>query len=920
MSSRCGEPGPRGSNGTISGGMSWAGLLLGLAGCAEATPADADPCGEWPEDERSGAIFVAPGGDGGGAWDDPMGSVASALDAAAEAGLSTVRVATGTYAEALSVEDRHAGLEVAGRCRDGVTIDATEGWGAAVRVDLADGAFTLRDLTTRGGRDGGVAVIAGSVTLGDVAVEEPLDVGVGALGAEAELIFTDLAVARVRAGATGAFGAIRAQEGARVSGIGCVVSDVEGLGLVANGGQALVEIEDCEVIGTTWMEDPDTGEPFAQAVYADDAGMVLRDVVVSESAGISAFVHGAALDWTGGGVHGVDDDTGGTLGIVVDDGAVVTLARLEIAHVATGAVQAGGAGTTVTLVDTTIRDLLPYLNAFGDVGGGYGLHAYDGATVQASGVDLLRCTESGVLSWDGATVDLADVDIRDTRARPDGDGGIGIAVQGATLTGRRVTIAGSHMYGAYVTDGGTLELTDADIRETAPWSDGRLGYGLTATEGGVVRLVDTTIADPPTALLADAVTLELDHVTLSSTTASTEPTKALQMQNGATGRIVSCDLGDAAAGLQLSGEGTYAWVEDTRVHDVGYDGDDAARGVGVQVGARLDWSGGLVEGVTDVGVVVSGVGSRASFDAARIERVGQRDGGGSYGVAVQGGAALELFDTTIADIDDLGLFATGEGSTLLVDGGSVGDVGRGSTYAVAVGVNVQGGASGALTGLTLSDVEGPGLTVLTGGSATCDACTITGNGFAGIVVTGATAVITGSTLSDNGADANEGGGVGLYAETDGDTPVVTLERSTVGPHPLAAVWFVGPGDYEVHDNALAGGLGVERSPGVVLDGDGVVAVDVTGALRLEGNTIVGAVGAGVLLHGSSASLSGNVYEENQTDLVVQACAEGAALPEGADEAPVASLCARYDLPLAPMSFDLQLEDVDIEDAAEEDVE
>ena len=93
----------------------------------------------------------------------------------------------------------------------------------------------------------------------------------------------------------------------------------------------------------------------------------------------------------------------------------------------------------------------------------------------------------------------------------------------------------------------------------------------------------------------------------------------------------------------------------------------------------------------------------------------------------------------------------------------------------------------------------------------------------------------------------------------------------------------------------------------------VQCAGVVEGLLLQDNTLTDSTGAGVCLDGVSATLSGNTYEGNTTDLVRQACGEAEA-PEGLDDEPISTteLCPDYDYLTQALELTVYLDEAAVE--------
>lgn len=119
---------------------------------------------------------------------------------------------------------------------------------------------------------------------------------------------------------------------------------------------------------------------------------------------------------------------------------------------------------------------------------------------------------------------------------------------------------------------------------------------------------------------------------------------------------------------------------------------------------------------------------------------------------------------------------------------------------------------------------------------------------------------------------------------------------TIGPHEYAAVWLDGPGTFDIQGSSLSGSRGVSAAGGTIHGNalfaeHGIAGWDGLHGLRLADSTLLDGAGIAVLLDGSSALLSANVWSGNGTDLRQQSCDGVVPISEGdALDIPTALIC------------------------------
>ncbi|MDP6934728.1 MAG: right-handed parallel beta-helix repeat-containing protein, partial [Myxococcota bacterium] len=283
----------------------------------------------------------------------------------------------------------------------------------------------------------------------------------------------------------------------------------------------------------------------------------------------------------------------------------------------------------------------------------------------------------------------------------------------------------------------------------------------------------------------------------------------------------------------------------------------------------------------------------------------------------QAGRGISVQDSTLEATDCLvqgnrghGLFVDGSNTTL--QGVQVLDTRRDTVSTAALGIGAQSESTVVATDLYVQNTDGPALYVVTETLLRCTGCTLIDNAFAGAVVQGGgELVLEDSLIEGTMPGSSAGAGLGVYISDFGleygyDAPSLILLDSTIRDNEMGAVYIKGSGTYQVTGNELSGGPGLDVAPGMWVHGDAVFVTAGDEAskawdeeeqvgLLLQDNTFSNSTGAGVFLDGASATLSGNTYEDNSTDLFRQACGEADA-PEGLDDEPLdtTSLCPDHD--------------------------
>jgi len=564
---------------------------------------------------------------------------------------------------------------------------------------------------------------------------------------------------------------------------------------------------------------------------------------------------------------------------------------------------------------------------------GRGIDVEDGARLSATLSTVQGNHDVGVYAYgDGTDLDLTDTLVLDTASSPDGTLGLGIQVRaGASLAATGCMLQGNRTIGVYSTDGGTtVVLADTTVLDTESSSNGTMGIGIVAQDGASLAATGCTVRGNREAGVfanGDGAAIALTDTLVLDTRLAPDGTFGfgIAVENGASLVATGCTVqGNHDAGVFASDDPTTVALTDTSVLDTGTLADGMfGRGISVQTGASLTATRCTVQGNHDIGVLAASDGTTVELtDTAVLDTASSPDGTGGRGIGAQNRASLAATRCTVRGNHDIGVFVSDDGTIVDLTDVLVDGTRRGPSTSSATGLHVQISGTVRATGLSVMHTEGPGLYVVSGGNLHCSDCAISENSFAGVVVEDRGNVsMTSSTIRENVSDSGEGGGIGIFAWDYLGAPVVVLDRTVVGPHPLAAVWLDGAGSYQLIGSEFHGSAPVVLENGIPVHGDAVVALNGVGAwddsrttgLLLSSSTVADAQGAGLLLHGSTATLDGNVWTANATDLVQQNCDDAPSWPaEGWEEAPVAEICAGTDRLIFPVAYNLHLEDAAVE--------
>ncbi len=724
-----------------------------------------------------------------------------------------------------------------------------------------------------------------SLTATGCTIQESQEIGVLASEVGTKVDLVDTRVLGAAALSEGALGrGVVVQDGAALTATGCTVQGNTDVGVFASSTGTSADLVDTQVLDTAPAA---AGNSGCAIVVQGGAALTARGCTLrgSSDAGLAALDAGTTVDLVDTEVLDTAanrDDTGGN-GIRVRDGAALTATGCTVQGNLEVGVLATGAGAAVDLVDTRVLDTAPSPNGVG----GYGVAVQDGAELTAVGCTIQRSTQLGVGAQDvGTTVDLLDTEVLDTSPSPDGTGGGGIGVAaGAAFTATGCTIQGNTEVGVAVMNSGTsVDLVDTTIFDTSPAPDGTYGRGVNVEDGAALTATRCTLQRNTTVgVYATGFGTTADLVDTEVLDTSPSPNgnggAGIQVQDGAALSVSGCTVqGNTNWGAFAGDAGTTLDLVDTAILDTSA-GADGNSGFGLCVadGAALNVMACTIQGNTRAGVGVWHPGTTASLvDTEVLNTSPSPDGRFGRGIDVNDGAALTATGCRVEGSYEIGVIASSAGTTVDLVDTRILETQRGRATGFASGVTAQNDALLRVSRSEISDTAGPGLFLNGGGRAEFDAVQLRRNTFAGVVVLHASAWLTDSTITDTAPDAQWGGGFGVYTIDRFGAPTLYVTDSTIGPHDYAAVWLDGPGSYDIEGNTLSGSAGFAQGSAIlhgnaVFAENGVTAWDGATGLMLADNTFSGSTEIGVLLDGSSATLGGNSWSDNGTDVRQQDC-------------------------------------------------
>ena len=521
---------------------------------------------------------------------------------------------------------------------------------------------------------------------------------------------------------------------------------------------------------------------------------------------------------------------GGWRGVQI--GALFAIARLVARDLAlegnheVGLI-ASQAGTSVDLENVTVRDT----QSLPDGTFGRGIEVQGGASLVARGLTLEENHDTGLSASSGGSVDLSDATIRDTQPRLDGTFGLGISVQdGANLVARGLLLEGNHSTGLFAgREGTSVELEETTVRDTQPGSNGAGGQGIMVLDGASLVARGLLLeGNHQTGLSAwyDATSVELEDATIRDTQPGPGGTEGRGIEVGDTASLVARGLvleGNHDIGLIAALAGTSVDLQDTTIRDTqpSPDGSESG-GLVVQDGASLVVRGLALEGNHRVGLHASDAGTSVDLQDATIRDTQPRlDGTQGRGIEVAYGAHLTGRGLALEGNRGIGLGAAHLGTTVEVEDVRIVGTREPTDSAGGLGVSVQEGASITAFGLQVEDNEGPGLYVVMGGTFEAWDATLDRNSFAAAVVLGGNLVLHGGAVSGSTSHPGEGGGVGVFGWDNWDPPHIEVDGVRFSDLDGPALYLRSPGRYVMRDCEVSDTGTSPSLPGGVLAVGGV---------------------------------------------------------------------------------------------------
>jgi hypothetical protein len=614
--------------------------------------------------------------------------------AAAPAG-SVIAVQAGSYSETLTPP---RSVRIAGKCAAQVTLTSPTGVAAGIRAKSGI-ALTVEGITMTGHLGALIAEGGATVTARAMVLDANPGGGVLVSGAGSKLTLDRSVVRKATAGTLS-----------------------KGFGAEASLGAELV------VTGSALTDNTEIG---IHVVNKGSHGRIERSVVLRTAVD-------AAKDFGNG--------------LVVRGDATADVVGSALVQNHDSAVVAFGAGTKVTLEDSSIADTRDSISRYGR-----GM-LVDAATVTALRTTFSGNTDSGIVAEAKSNVTLTDSVVASTVAGGDGTNGIGIAaIQASTVTAKGSAIVGNHQSGVAALEAGAKIVLDGSLVEgTLTDTDGGRGYGIDLESGGLAEVRGSAITNNTTAGIGlldkgSKLTMSGSIVRATRADASKKGGAGVAVEGGAAAAISgSAMIGNRDTGIAVRGAGSSATIDQVIVRDTLPQASTGAHGRGIEVGSGGKASVNRTTLLRNRSSSLVSIAAGSSLDVQNtwIADTADEPPAGARGRAatVQDGAVMTMLGVVAQRSLQAGFVVAGAGSSLVATSSRVEDVGFGAEDGYGHGVIALDGAAAVLDDVTVSRALGVGV-VYDASRGTLRACHVTNNAV-GIYAQGGTELQQVATVPD----------------------------------------------------------------------------------------------------------------------------------------------------------------------------
>lgn len=647
------------------------------------------PAGEWPSGlPATGVVYVRAaepaGGDGSAA--SPFGRVSDALAVVPTGG--TVVLARGTYDEALRILQP---VTLRGACAAETSLrtSATDA-GAAIVAEASD--VFLRDLRVGDSPVPGLLVTgsASSMHADGVVVERATRLGVSVIAGT--FVGDSLVVRETASDLDGTFGrgvTVEAAGEARLS--RALIERNREVGVLAEGTGTVLHLEDTVVQDTQSMP---MGSRRGLGLRAHEGATVtVQRALFLRNRTIGVFARGAGTtvrleDTIIRDTLELESDRSFGRGMTVQRGASLEVVRGLLERNRGAGVVAIHADTTLRLEDTIVRGTVPQLS---DRQGGFAVSVEEEASGEVVRAHLIENT-AGVFAWMDATVRLTDTVVRDSRTRPDGTGGRGLEIAtGASASVLRGVFVRNRREGI-TADAATLRLEDVIVADTRSRDGGGFGRGINLQREGSAEAVRVLVeGNNEVGVYVHSSTARLQDVIVRDTVG-----RGIEVNNGSTVDAVRAVFArNQQLGIAVFNERTAVRLEDVVVRETQSYALRLGRGINLHSGSSVELVRGLIEGNTDVGIYAADVRTAVRLEDVVVRDTQARDDDGTAGRAleVQLGASADGTRVLFERNREVAVYVFAPGSEVQLRDAVVRD-----TLSAACGADCPFGAGGMAAG------------------------------------------------------------------------------------------------------------------------------------------------------------------------------------------------------------------------------
>jgi hypothetical protein len=450
-------------------------------------------------------------------------------------------------------------------------------------------------------------------------------------------------------------GGVYAHSGSTVSLAHSLVENNRDTGLAAFNPDTEISVMECVIRKTI----PDNNGDNGFGIWADSGcDMSVKDSLIVDSQQIGVIVDQAdtVIEFSGSVISGTRSSDSGKngYGLQAGEGCTVVLSTTLVEENSRAGVIADHPSTTMTIVDSIIRNTLPNGKGIGpglEVRGGSEVTTLDSLIDNNSTLNITVFDPETVFTISGST-------IRNALAGEGGGHGVQVGL-GATTTVHRCLLEGNPNVALYAMHPGTkVDIVSSTIRNTLPDTDGNNGMGVVVFEGAGVALTDSLLdsnRDVALNLSGSDTEIFVDSCVVRNTLADGNGYygRGLNAQNGSKVAIFSSlfeanhDAGIAA--LQMGTEITVSGsiIRQTKPLDKGTHGE----GFIVGLGAYGDISLSLIKDNFTGGIFVDSQfqnqKTHLDIDSCVISDTGTKGAAGHGDMQVFGDGIVAYFECSL---------------------------------------------------------------------------------------------------------------------------------------------------------------------------------------------------------------------------------------------------------------------------------